>query len=249
MFTLSNPPGNPLITRYFICLFCLIPDLVTAQFKAARSCRIVFASAPADAPEKLQLFDGTSSQEVELPRLNLSPVYKLPAGPLVVRLLPAAASKTRDVSPDAPKVTVPEAVIDFYLIVTSDPSNQIAPVKLRVVDASPKGFPKGRMIWFNLTANTVNGKVGTQELSLGSNARVVVELPTTTGGDYPVNLTFRLPGNEMDYPLCETKWTHDGLPGTLFILVMESGDRTPRVVAFPDLREAGNTRLKKPGKK
>lgn len=235
--------------RYFICLFCLIPALVTAQSKAARSCRIVFASAPADAPEKLQLFDGTSSQEVELPQMNLSPIYKLPAGPLVVRLLPTAASKPRDVSPDAPKVTIPEAVSDFYLIVTSDPSNKIAPVKLQVVDATPAGFPKGRMIWFNLTANTVNGKVGTQELSLGPNARIVLGLPTATGGDYPVNLTFRMPGNEVDHPLCETKWSHDGLPSTLFVLVMESGSRTPRIVAFTDLREAGPAKFKKPGKK
>ncbi|MES2923629.1 MAG: hypothetical protein V4819_18885 [Verrucomicrobiota bacterium] len=235
--------------RYLICLLCLIPTLVTAQPKAARSCRVVFASAPADAPEKLFLFDGTSSQEVELPQMNLSPIYKLPAGPLVVSLLSAAPAKAKGISPDAPKVTIPEAVTDFYLIVTSDPSNTIAPVKLQMVDATPNGFPKGRMIWFNLTANTVNGKVGTEQLALASNSRVVLGLPTATGGDYPVNLTFRQPGNDVDHPLCETKWSHDGLPSTLFVLVMESGSRTPRVLAFTDLREAEKSKPKKPAKK
>ena len=237
--------------RCLICLFCLIPAFVTAQSKVARTCRILFANAPADAPEKLHLFDGTSSQEVELSQMNLSPVYKLPSGPLVVTLLPTAASKPQDVSPDAPSVTIAEAVTDLYLLVTSDPANKIAPVKVQVIDATPTKSNKGRMIWFNHTANSVNGKVGTQELSLGPNAKVVVGLPTSTAGEgeYTVNLTFRMPANEVVYPLCENKWSYDGLASTLFFIVMDSGARTPRVLGFPDHRESESTDSKWPARK
>ena len=105
-----------------------------------------------------------------------------------------------------------------------DPSNEIAPVKIQVIDATPTKRAKGRMIWCNLTTNTVNGKVGTQEIALAPNTEVTL------------NLSFRIPDKEHDYPLCETQWSHDGR-SNMFVVVMDSGRRTPRVIAFPDQRQ------------
>ena len=62
--------------------------------------------------------------------------------------------------------------------------------------------------------------------------------PTTGSGDYPVKLFFRIPDNEHLYPLCETKWRHDPRSRSVAFIITENGQRSPRVMIFPDFREA-----------
>lgn len=204
---------------------------------AGRTCRILFLAAPNNAPEKLQLFDGKASQEVELPQMNLSPVYKLPEGELVIRLLTTAPLKPEEVSPDAPKAAVPAAMTDFYLLVSSDPANKIVPVKLQVIDADATKFRPGQMLWFNLTPNSVGGQVGTEQLAMAANSRTVMNAPASKNEDYNVNLSFRMPGNEVLYPLCETKWRHDPRSRSVLFVIPQAGSRSPKVLGFPDFRE------------
>ena len=88
-----------------------------AQKAPEHTCRILFLDDPDAAPETLHLFDGTSSREVDLPRMNFSKVYKLRPGALTLRLLPAAVDDPENVPPAAPFVAVSEGVTDFYLLV------------------------------------------------------------------------------------------------------------------------------------
>ena len=87
----------------------LIPALgfLTSGFvalsAAERTCRVLYLGAPKDAPQTLQLFDGKGSQEIKLPRMNLSPVYKLPSGAITLRLLEKAPGKPEDIPVGAPK--------------------------------------------------------------------------------------------------------------------------------------------------
>ena len=46
------------------------------------------------------------------------------------------------------------------------------------------------------------------------------------------------PATSDCYPLCETKWLHDTRSRTLFFVVSQPGSRTPRVLGFPDYRDA-----------
>ncbi len=227
--------------RHLIILLCLLPALALGQSKSARTCRILFLAAPDGAPDKLQLFDGTASQEVELPRMNLSPVYQLPSGPLVLRMLLAAPATLETVDPNAPRVVVPEGVTDFYLLVSSDLDNQVAPVKLQVIDANVAQFRKGQMLWFNLTPNNIGGRVGSENLAMSPNSRTILSAPASANEDYLVNLSFRMPNNDRLYPLCETKWLHDPRSRTVLFVVAQEGVRTPRVLGFPDYREVGKT--------
>jgi len=222
-----------LITCLLFCLFALAP----VQSTGARTCRILFLGAPAGAPEKLQLFDGTATQEVELPKMNLSPVYKLPAGPLVIRLLESPPATPEEVNQDAPKVAVAEDVTDFYLLVSSDPSNKVVPVKMQVIDANTSKFRKGQMLWFNLTENRVGGQVGTEKLVMDANSKTILDAPAAGNDDFLVNLSFRMPGNEQLYPLCETKWLHDPRSRSVHFVITQEGGRTPRILGFPDYRE------------
>lgn len=223
--------------RHLLCLLLLVPALAHAAPKGPRTCRILFLGAPADAPEKLLLFDGAAAQEVELPQMNLSPVYHLPAGALVLRMLTTAPAKPELVSPDAPKAPVADGVNDIYLLVSSDPANKVAPVKIQIIDVDSTKFKRGEMLWFNLTPNSVGGQLGSEQLAMTPNSRAIIKPPASGNTDYQVNLSFRMPGNERLYPLCETKWQHDTRSRTLFFVVAQEGDRTPRVLGFPDYRD------------
>ena len=115
-----------------LLIFLLLPAAAFAAKAPEHTCRILFLDGPDDAPAILQLFDGAKCREVDLPRMNFSKVYQLPGGPLKLRLLPDPPADPANVPPEAPGVTVAEGIADFYLLVTSDPANPIAPVRMQV---------------------------------------------------------------------------------------------------------------------
>ena len=220
-----------------LLLFFLLPAAAFAQKAPDHTCRILFLGAPDDAPQKLQLFDGAKCREVDLPRMNFSKVYQLPGGPLNLRLLSAPPEDPTKVPPGAPGVAVAEGVTDFYLLVTSDPANTVAPVRMQVINAGADKLKLGQTLWFNLTKNLVGGTLGSEKLVIQPNSRVTLDPPTTGNRDYLVNLSFRIPGNERLYPLCETRWRHDPRSRSVAFIIAENGIRSPRVMVFPDYRE------------
>ena len=224
-----------------ILLLSIVCGPVIAQEKQkSRTCRILFLEGPDSAPNTLHLFDGTQSQHVELPRLNLSPVYQLPSGNLTLSLLPEPPSDPAKLPNGAPSVKVPEAVADFYLLLTSDPANQVAPVSMRVINPGMERLRPGQMLWFNLTEHQIAGRIGTRKLSMQGRSSVTLDAPATGPDDYPVDLAYRLAGNDAVYPICETKWRHDPRSSSLAFVFAKPGIRTPRVLVFPDFRHDEN---------
>ena len=220
-----------------LCLL-LVPAAAFADKQAAKhTCRILFFDGPDAAPEKLHLFDGTTSREVDLPRMNFSKVYQLPPGALSLNLLPTPLADPTKLPPGAPSVLLAEDVTDFYLLVTSDPANTVAPVRMQIINAGADKLRAGQMLWFNLTKNMVGGTVGSEKLAIRPNARVTLDAPAKGNQDYPVNLTFRIPDNEHLYPLCETRWRHDPRSRSVVFINTENGVRSPRVLVVPDYRE------------
>ena len=145
-------------------------------------------------------------------------------------------SYSTKIPPAAPGVAVAEGLGDFHLIVTSDPAKMIAPVRMQVINAGADKLKSGQTLWFNLTNTTVGGTVGSEKLVIQPNSRVILDQPSGINQDYPVNLTFRLPGDERLYPLCETKWRHDPRSRSVAFIIAEKGVRTPLVMVFPDFR-------------
>jgi hypothetical protein len=219
-------------------LLALSLSVSGAEKKSPHTCRILFLNGPDSAPKTLHLFDGVKSTEVALPRMNFSPVYKLSPGAISVVLSPTAYALPEEVDPKAPRAKVPAGVEDFYLLLSSDPSNAVAPVKIQVVPADESAFKKGEMLWFNLTANSVGGSVGKQKLAMKARSKTILKAPATKNEDFNVNLAFRIPGKDHLYPLCETKWLHDPQSRTVVFVMSETGSRTPRVMGFSDFREA-----------
>ncbi len=225
----------------YLRLFILLLSSLVAQAadETPRTCRILFLNAPADGPEKLHLFDGISSQEVELTRMSFSPVYKIPSGDLTLALLtnPPVPKAGEDLvmPPNAPQAALAAAISDFYLIVTSDPKNKIAPVKFQIVSANAKSFKPGQQLWFNLTENTIGGVLGTQKLLIKPQSRNIIDAPVSKQEEYHVKIQFKSPDNQRVEPLCETNWSHDPQNRSVFF-VIDDGSLLPRILGIPDFR-------------
>jgi hypothetical protein len=226
-------------------LFLLILSLAaTAAEKSTRTCRILFIAAPESALKTLYLFDGKTAQEVELTRMGFSPVYKISPEAVSLALLPTApppataTSAAAVVPAGAPTARIAASIRDFYLIVSSDPANQVAPVKMQVVDADAAHFKPGQMLWFNLTQNKVGGIVGARKLAINPNARLILDAPSSRLEEYHVNMQFVAPGKERPEPLCETNWFHDPRSRSVLFILQPPGSIIPRIQGFPDFRDA-----------
>jgi hypothetical protein len=227
-----------------ITLFALLLLSLAAQAadQTSRTCRVLFLDGSDNGPEKLHLFDGKSSQEVELTRMGFSPAYDIIPGDLTLSLLPKPPTPpTTGGDPpviplDSPKATLPAAISDFYLIVSNDLSNKLVPVKIQIVNASANTFKPGQMLWFNLTENTIGGVVGSQKLLVKPNSRIILDPPANKQEDYHANIQFIPPGKERVEPLCETSWSHDPRNRSVYFVV-NSGGILPRILGFPDFRQ------------
>lgn len=79
-----------------------------------------------------------------------------------------------------------------------------------------------------------------QKLAIKAQSKVILDPPATGQQDYNVNLNFRIVGEDVFYPLCETRWVHNPDNRTLLFILNESGSRAPRILGFPDHREKKN---------
>ena len=221
----------------FLFILCLFPALLVAQPTAERTCRILFLDAPDEAPSKLIHFDGTTAQEVDLPRMNLSRIYTLPAGAIRLRMLSTRPADASAIPAGAPAVEVPEATGDIYLILAHDSANTVAPVRMQIVNAAANRLGPGQMLWINLTPNAVGGLVGSEKLNMAAQSCVILNAPASGPTDYEVRLACRIPGEANSRPICQTKWLHDPRSRMLVFVIGDQAKRSPRVMAFPDYRE------------
>lgn len=226
---------SPLVR--FLLPVVLLASAVQGQEQPKLTCRVLFLNGPDSAPDTLHLFDGVGSQPVDLPRMNFSKVYELRPGTRAVSLLPAAVADPEAVPDGAPLVRLPEGTRDFYLLVTSDPANEVAPVELQVINANADRLRRGQMLWFNLTPHLVGGTVGSERLALKPRSSAVLGAPAAGNENYPVNLSYKMADREHLYPLCETTWLHDPRSRSVAFIILQKGIRTPRVWVFPDYRE------------
>jgi hypothetical protein len=219
-----------------LLLFLYLTAISSGQ-EAAHSARILFLNGPQGASGPYYLFDGKKSQEVELPRMSFSPVYDLRPGNYKLWLLTKPPIDVKSVPEGAPFVMVPAEVTDFYLICGVDPSNQILPIQMRLVNANADKIGRGELLWFNLTAKSVAGKIGSRNLQLGPESNSLVKEPATGDKSYPIELYFRVKGDDRTHPLIESQWSHDPKTRSVVFVFDEGKRRAPRVMAFSDFRE------------
>ncbi len=225
--------------RFLFLVALCFPLFATAQGKPqGRTCRILFLNPPPDAPEKLFLFDGVTSREVELPTMNFSEVYKIAEGDTEIHLLPGAVLKPEEIPAGTPSGKLPAAIVDFYIVVYGDAANKVAPVQFQIVDAGSGKFKKGQMMWFNLTDNAVGGRLGSQKLAMKGQSRVIIDAPVKGGDAFDVNLSYVISGNPQLHPICQTKWVHD--PRSRMVMFVYGGaqNTVPQIAGFKDFRSS-----------
>lgn len=223
--------------RLLLILVLFFPWVATAKENPSnRTCRILFLNPPEDAPKKLFLFDGVASREVELPEMNLSDVHKTPAGDLTLYLTPQPVKKSAQLPPGAPSAKLPASFGDIYLLITPDPENTVAPVRMQVMDAGPQKFRKGQMMWFNLTTTAINGQLGDQKLELAGESRATVDGVAKPNEPFEVNLNYLLPDDPVSRPLTQTKWVQDPRARMVMFVYADADGKIPQITGFKDFR-------------
>ena len=223
----------------FILLFLILAPILTPILTAQErehTCRILFLNGPQRAASKYYLFDGQKSHEVKLPRLSLSPVYKLRSGDIKLWLLSSPVGKPEEVPKMAPSVIVPAGTQDFYLLMARDPSNTVVPLSMRIVNANYDKVGRGEMLWFNLTPKYLVGKIGRSSLKLPPKKSALVKAPARQRGGYPVEIYFRVPNDDRTHPLIESQWRHDPRSRSIVFVFDEGKRRAPRIQSFSDFR-------------
>lgn len=219
-----------------LVFFCASLAPCLAEEPSKRSCRVLFPERPGDAPKKLYLFDGLESQEVVLPKMNFSPTYELPGGPLRITFLTEPVVYPNLPPPGAPSITIPETLTDIYLIVQADRSNEIVPVRMNVIDAGSGRLRNGQMLWINTTDKTIGGFLGSDEIMVGKHSRMVSDPPLKKAGYYTVRLGYHNEEDGRAYPICQTKWRHDPRSRNVAFVLAKPGVRTPRILVYADFR-------------
>lgn len=218
-----------------IALLLFLAPILSAQ-ESGHTCRTLFLNAPQQDTGKYYLFDGQKSQEVTLPRLSFSPVYKLRPGDIQVWLLKSPVSKLEDIPQGSPSVMVGEAIKDLYLLIINDPSNSVMPLRMQMVNANYDKIGLGEMLWINLTQKHLAGKIGKSSLKLAPNATAMVSSPASSPEDYPVEIYFRVPDDDRTHPLIESQWRHDPRSRSVVFVFDEGRRRAPRIMSFSDFR-------------
>lgn len=200
-----------------------------------RSCRIVFPERPQDAPKIAYLFDGSKSQRVALPSMNLSEVIELPNGELTIAMTPNEISDPKVLSPSAPLLRIPEKVMDFYIIITPDPKNQDLPVKMNLVDTGGGKLNSGETLWYNFTEHRIIAKLGSAEMSVDPKGRTISKDPAPTSGYYAARFAYQVEGKGAFAPITEQHWWHDAENRHLGFIV-NSGGKLPKIFFYRDFR-------------
>jgi hypothetical protein len=224
-----------IVLALFASLFCAL-----ARETPGRTCRIVFPDRPADVPKSLHLFDGNTSQEVQLPNMNFSPLYKLAAGAIQLKLLTAKAEDPKAVPPDAPSVEIPAEYVDFYLLVSRDPKNKTAPLNLKAINLENGKFNPGQTLWINESDKIIKAELGGHILSLEPQSSKIADSPLSnqgvpTSGYYKAGFMYQIPGEGAFAPITEQNWWHDAASRHLGFMV-NAGGKLPKIYFYRDFR-------------
>lgn len=202
-----------------------------------RLCRVVFPERPEDAPKSAYIFDGKESQSVTLPSMNLSEVIELPSGELTIAMTPNKITDPKALSPNSPFLRIPEKLMDFYIIITSDPNNKDLPIKMNLVDAGAGKLNPGETLWYNFTEHRIAAKLGRAEMTVDPGDQAISKDPDSASGYYIARFVYQAQAKGAYAPITEQSWWHDSTSKHLGF-IYNSGGKLPKIYFFRDFRIA-----------
>lgn len=210
-----------------------------------RSCRIVFPERPNNVPKMVYLFDGSKSQNVILPSMNLSEVIGLPGGELTIAMTTSEVSDPESLSPQAPILIIPEPVTDFYIIITPDRENIHLPLKMNLVDTGADKLKPGETLWYNFTGHRIVAKLGGADMKAEPQGRTISTDPVEASGYYVARFAFQADGKGAFAPITEQSWWHDSNSKHLGF-ISDAGGKLPKIFFFRDFRDPDAAELESP---
>lgn len=210
--------------------------------KIERTCRILFLNKPADAPDEAFLFDGKTSHKVSLPSMNFSQLVKLPSvtfpdGKFTIWLTPEKIEKAEEFPSGAPSVTLPNHATDIYLILASDPSNDILPVRIKPLNVDDSKLKPGETLWINLTPHKIAAKLGEAQLVIDPMKQAVSSPPLEENGYYKAQFIYQRDAKGDFLPIMRKSWWFDATSKNLGFMI-SSGARLPKIFTFRDRRSS-----------
>lgn len=211
---------------------CFSQDKANEKVKD-RTCRIIFLERPKGAPEKAQLFDGTTSREIRFSTMNLSEEIKLPGDALMLGMTADLVSDPENFPEGAPTVKIPAKVTDFYLVVVSDLKNKILPVRMLLVDASDGELDTGETLWINFSSYNIAGKLGKETLKIPAKAKVIGKAPLSASGYFKASFLYQ-PNSKSKYlPVMKKSWWFDATSKNLGFII-NTGGKLPKIFTLRD---------------
>lgn len=208
---------------------------VEAEVSSKRTCRIVFPERPNSAPKTAYLYDGKENYRVNFPSMNFSEVVVLNEGELTLIATPTKINDPKHLPAEAPKLSIPKEVKDFYILLQSDPTNPTLPVQMRLVDATDKELGPGQTLWVNLTNHRISAKLGEQEMTMRPVSETITKDPTAESGYYRAEFNYQSDAKGEFYKITEQHWWHDSSSKHLGFIV-DSGGKLPKIFFYRDFR-------------
>lgn len=230
------PMMSALSSLFHHRLLVLATGFLISAVPAAAACKVraIFVQPPDDVPEKAVLVVGENYLDIELPQRNLSPEVTLPAGALVVGVLPDKPAAQSELPAGTPNFKIPETWTNCILLFFHDPSNKVFPAKIIPVNASSADFPLGHTLIFNVSSATVAAKFGEIVARVKPDQSVSVKPPRSGSGAYPIAIDCAYPGDKEPIALCRSTWQHEANARQILFITPLPGQKIPRVWGILD---------------
>jgi hypothetical protein len=201
---------------------------------AERILRAVYFRAPAGAPEEVHVFGLEGNPALELPRMNLSDPLEIPAEDLRVAFTAGPVAEGERPPKGSPIAVIPAAWSQAVLVFFPDPENEVLPVKVMPVNASPRNFGPGDRYWLNLSKAVIAPRVGELRVPRILPGKThIMKAPRGGARDLPVIVKCILPEDGQVRDLCRTTWRHDPRRRKLVFILPNPPRRVPRIWSLP----------------
>jgi hypothetical protein len=172
--------------------------------------------------------------------MNLSEVIELPGGEITLAMTPNEINDPKVLPAESPLLKIPETVMDFYIIITPDPKNQILPVKMNLVDTGGGKLKPGETLWYNFTDHRIIGRLGSAKMTVEPVGRTISKDPAPASGYYVARFAYQMNGSGEFAPITEQSWWHDANNRHLGFIA-SSGGKLPKIYFFRDFRDPQTT--------
>jgi hypothetical protein len=216
-------------------LATLAPAFSQDLKKSERTCRLVFPEKTNDSPKFVYLYDGKENRRVFLSAVNFSDVVELRPGDINLVMAPEPIADPENIPPGYPRLSVPEAIRNFYIFLSVDEANKVLPLKLKMINLDAAQFDLGKTLWCNFTNHQIAAKLGDKKMSVAAGKTTISEKPLSEDGYYKAEFIFQ-PDSTGDFRrITEQSWWFDA--DCRYVgFIADRGGMLPKIYFFRDFR-------------